>query len=66
MAVGVALLVGASRVYLGEHHASDALAGWLVGTGVAASCCALYECLAPTNRSKSTEPKAKADLHKNG
>lgn len=47
VAVGLALLVGASRVAIGQHHATDVLAGWIVGVGVAAACCALYESVAP-------------------
>lgn len=32
LAIGLTLLIGCSRVYLGVHHPSDVLAGWLAGT----------------------------------
>lgn len=31
LAIVLALLIGATRVYLGVHHPSDVLAGWLIG-----------------------------------
>jgi membrane-associated phospholipid phosphatase len=37
------LVVGATRVYRDRHWASDILAGWLAGTGVAALTALIYE-----------------------
>lgn len=36
--VGIALLVGATRIYLGVHWTTDVLAGWMLGAGWAALC----------------------------
>ena len=48
LAVAVALLVGADRIFLGVHNLSDVVAGYLLGAGVVMLWLALYD---PTPRS---------------
>jgi YegS/Rv2252/BmrU family lipid kinase len=48
LAVLVALLVGADRIFLGVHNLSDVVAGWLLGAGVVLAWLACYD---PTPRS---------------
>jgi undecaprenyl-diphosphatase len=49
------LLIGASRVYLDAHWASDVLGGWAVGSGLALAGIALYERLRVVDRRHEAE-----------
>jgi undecaprenyl-diphosphatase len=58
VAVLATLLVGASRVYLDVHWASDVLGGWVIGLAVGLAACALYSALLrrAERRRVSSEP----------
>jgi undecaprenyl-diphosphatase len=49
-AVIVPLAVGVSRGYLDEHWASDVVAGWSIGIGIAMWSAALIEAMARSKR----------------
>lgn len=49
-AIGLALLIGASRVYLGVHWPSDVLAGWCLGGAWAIACLVAADWLARRRR----------------
>jgi undecaprenyl-diphosphatase len=46
-AVLLALLIGASRIYLGVHWPTDVLAGWRLGAAWALACWTVVTWLAP-------------------
>ena len=48
LALAIALLVGADRIFLGVHNVSDVIAGYLLGAGVVLAWLAFYD---PTPRS---------------
>ncbi len=48
LALAIALLVGADRIFLGVHNVSDVVAGYLLGAGVVLAWLAFYD---PTPRS---------------
>ena len=58
VAAVLALLIGASRVYLDVHWATDVAGGWVVGTGLALAGVALYERLRKVDRQHDAEERA--------
>jgi undecaprenyl-diphosphatase len=51
--IGVALLIGCSRIYLGAHYFSDVLGGFLVGTAWLAACITGIEAIRRRTRAGS-------------
>lgn len=59
VAAVLALLIGASRVYLDVHWATDVAGGWAVGTGLALAGVALYERLSRADRRREERERAR-------
>jgi undecaprenyl-diphosphatase len=59
VAVGLALITGASRVALGEHWGTDVVGGWLTGVAIAAACGLEYELLRRGRRRPPLLPTGK-------
>ncbi|MEP6817013.1 MAG: phosphatase PAP2 family protein [Marmoricola sp.] len=62
-AVGLALVVGADRIFLGVHNLSDVIAGFLLGTAVAMFALALFN---PTPKSLSLTTEALPEVYPSG
>lgn len=58
VAVGVAVLMGFSRVYLGVHYVSDVLAGWLLGAAWASAVMAVGSLWISLHRARAGQPAA--------
>ncbi len=59
VAVGVAALVGATRVYLGVHYPTDVVAGWTAGVAWAVGCWGMARWLKKRGEIMDTESSAK-------
>ena len=53
MVLGWPLVVGVIRLYRDRHWASDILAGWVAGAGVAAASALLYDVLTSRKQTAS-------------
>lgn len=61
--VGVAALVGASRVFVGAHFPSDVVGGWLVGVLVVYALGALFGMVSPRDSTADERPLSSLPVH---